>query len=83
MILLKNKKWNEYLSTMFVVLHSLCHNWQQHLAFNNTAFICDFRILNEGIVKVLSGCFYASKMWFIGILYQLLLRPGFTQLFFY
>lgn len=24
---------------------------------NNTAFICDFRILNEGIVKVLLGCF--------------------------
>lgn len=82
MILLKkNMKWNQYYSTMFVVLHSLCHNWQ-HLAFNNTAFICDFRILNEGIVKVFWGCFYASKMWFLGNLYQLLLRPGFIQLFY-
>lgn len=62
---------------MFVVLHSLCHNWQQHLAFNNTAFICDFRILNEGIVEVLWGCFYASKIWFIGNLYRIIAQTWF------
>lgn len=50
------------------------------VTIDNTVFICDFRILNEGIVKVFWVFFYASKMWFIGNLYQLLLRPRSAQL---